>query len=48
MIESSFCFLSGVGRTTESHFWRQGIGSWTDFLATSSIPGISCITQDII
>lgn len=40
MIESSFCFLSGVGRRTEQRWWSQGIGTWTDFLSAASIPGL--------
>jgi uncharacterized protein YprB with RNaseH-like and TPR domain len=41
MIESSFCFLPGVGRRTELRWWQRGIGSWKDFLSSShSIPGI--------
>jgi uncharacterized protein len=40
MIESSFCFLSGVGRRTERRWWQQGIGTWEDFLSTRSIPGL--------
>ena len=41
MIESSFCFLPGVGRRTEQRWWQRGIGTWNDFLSSSSIPGIS-------
>lgn len=40
MIESSFCFLAGVGRRTEQHLWEQGIETWEDFLSSGSIPGI--------
>jgi uncharacterized protein len=40
MIETSFCFLSGVGRRTERRWWGQGIGTWADFLSTYSIPGL--------
>src|SRR3954462_1567120 len=40
MIESSFCFLSGVGRRTERRWWRQGIGTWAEFLSSPSIAGI--------
>ena len=40
MIESSFCFLSGVGHRTERQWWKRGIGTWEDFLSSSSIPGI--------
>ncbi|HKO31511.1 MAG TPA: ribonuclease H-like domain-containing protein [Nitrospiraceae bacterium] len=40
MIESSFCFLPGVGRRTEQRWWQQGIDAWTDFLSAPSIPGL--------
>ena len=40
MIESSFCFLPGVGRSTERRWWQQGIGTWKDFLSSPSIPAI--------
>ena len=40
MIESSFCFLSGVGHRTERQWWKRGIGTWADFLSSSSIPGL--------
>jgi uncharacterized protein len=45
MIGSSFCFLSGVGRRTERRLWQRGIGTWEDFLASSSIPGIGPIRK---
>jgi uncharacterized protein YprB with RNaseH-like and TPR domain len=41
MIESTFCLLPGVGRTTERRLWRGGITTWAEFLAASSIRGIS-------
>jgi uncharacterized protein YprB with RNaseH-like and TPR domain len=40
MIESSFCFLPGVGSTTERRFWRQGLLTWPDFLSTRSVDRI--------
>jgi len=40
MIESSFCFLPGVGQRTERRWWHRGIGTWRDFLSSSTIPGI--------
>src|SRR5262245_13362700 len=40
MIEASFCFLPGVGQSTERRWWGQGIGTWTDFLAARSIDGL--------
>ena len=40
MIESSFCFLPGVGSTTERRLWRQGLLTWVDFLSRQSIDKI--------
>ena len=40
MIDSSFCFLPGVGAKTERRLWRQGIRTWTDFISRPSIRGI--------
>ncbi|BCA54607.1 hypothetical protein W02_17470 [Nitrospira sp. KM1] len=47
MIESSFCLLPGIGRTTERRLWRQGIRSWNDFLGTPSIAGISATRKTL-
>lgn len=41
MITSTFCLLPGIGRTTERRLWREGVVTWSDFLATSSVRGIS-------
>ena len=38
MIESSFCVLSGVGLKTERRLWQGGVGTWTEFLSSDSIP----------
>lgn len=38
MVESSFCFLSGVAHRTERRWWRSGIGTWDDFLAAPTVP----------
>jgi uncharacterized protein YprB with RNaseH-like and TPR domain len=40
MIESSFCFLPGVGSLTERRFWRQGLLTWPDFLSTPAVDRI--------
>jgi len=40
MIESSFCFLAGVGTKTERQFWRQGLLTWVDFLSRPSVDRI--------
>ena len=41
MIESSFCFLPGVGTRTERRFWTQGLVTWEDFLNITSLPHVS-------
>ncbi|UVT16322.1 MAG: ribonuclease H-like domain-containing protein [Nitrospira sp.] len=41
MITSTFCLLPGIGRTSERRLWLEGIGTWSHFLAASSIRGIS-------
>ena len=41
MIESTFCFLPGVGTRTERRFWREGLLNWERFLATRVVRGIS-------
>ena len=40
MIESSFCFLPGIGGVTERRLWRDGFVTWTDFLSAPTIRGI--------
>ena len=40
MIESSFCFLPGVGGKIERRLWEAGIRTWTDFLSSSLVPAI--------
>lgn len=40
MIESSFCFLPGVGRETERRWWKAGLTSWDDFLTAKCIIGV--------
>lgn len=41
MLLSTFCMLSGVGRVMERRLWEEGIHTWSDFLAVSSIRGLS-------
>jgi len=41
MIESTFCFLSGVGSATEQKWWRFGISNWNRFLERSDVSGVS-------
>jgi uncharacterized protein YprB with RNaseH-like and TPR domain len=40
MIESSFCFLPGVGLKTEQRLWRDGVSTWMEFLSADSIPSM--------
>lgn len=40
MIESTFCFLPGVGLATERRLWTQGVSTWADFLSAPSIDRI--------
>jgi uncharacterized protein len=41
MIESTFLFLSGIGRTTERRLWDHGILDWRTFLQQPSVRGVS-------
>ena len=41
MIESTFCFLQGVGLATERRWWSGGIPTWAKFLSQGAIQGIS-------
>ena len=41
MIISTFCMLSGIGRVIERRLWGEGIKTWSNFLAASSIRGLS-------
>ncbi len=45
MIESTFCFLPGVGPTTERRFWRQGLHTWNDFLSRPSIDNVGTLRK---
>lgn len=40
MIESTFCFLPGVGVHTERRWWKSGIETWSDFLTEKDVPGL--------
>jgi uncharacterized protein len=40
MIQSSFCFLPGIGSTSERRLWRQGLLTWSEFLSRPSIDRI--------
>jgi len=41
MIQNSFIFLEGVGNTLEKNLWEQNITSWTSFINSKNIKGIS-------
>ena len=45
MIESSFCFLPGVGIRTERRFWHEGLYTWEQFLKARDIPGIGPVRR---
>jgi uncharacterized protein YprB with RNaseH-like and TPR domain len=40
MIESTFCFLSGVGFATEQKWWKLGLSNWHRFLSHPDVPGV--------
>ena len=41
MLKRTFIHLPGVGPRRETHFWRQGLATWEDFLAARRIRGLS-------
>ncbi len=41
MLKRTFIHLPKVGPRREAHFWRQGVETWEDFLATRWISGLS-------
>jgi len=41
MIESTFVFLKGIGLMTERRLWSRGVLTWSDFVASDRIPGLS-------
>jgi uncharacterized protein len=45
MIESSFCFLPGVGARTERRLWQDGCLTWERFLSAAALPGIGAIRK---
>ena len=45
MIESSFCFLPGIGPKTERALWQQGVRSWAGFVSTPTIGGIGTVRK---
>ena len=45
MIESSFCFLPGIGPKTERALWQQGVRSWAGFVSAPTIGGIAAVRK---
>jgi uncharacterized protein YprB with RNaseH-like and TPR domain len=41
MLKRTFIHLPGVGHRSEAHFWRQGLGTWEDFMVARRIRGLS-------
>jgi uncharacterized protein YprB with RNaseH-like and TPR domain len=41
MLRRTFIHLPGVGPRSETHFWRQGLGTWEEFLTARRIRGLS-------
>jgi hypothetical protein len=41
MLKRTFIHLPGVGPRRETHFWRQGLATWEDFLAAKRVKGLS-------
>jgi uncharacterized protein len=41
MLKRTFIHLPGVGPRFETHFWRQGVATWEDFLAARRLRGLS-------
>ncbi|HKY71040.1 MAG TPA: ribonuclease H-like domain-containing protein [Nitrospira sp.] len=47
MIHSSFCFLPGIGATSERRLWRQGLLTWSEFLSRPSIDRIGRVRKAV-
>jgi uncharacterized protein YprB with RNaseH-like and TPR domain len=45
VIESSFCFLPGIGIKTERSLWRQGLLSWARFVSAPAIGGMGSVRK---
>ena len=41
MLKRTFIHLPGVGHRTEAYFWRQGCGTWEDFIRADRVAGLS-------
>lgn len=40
MLTSTFLHLPGVGEATETHIWRRGLHTWSDFLSRPEAAGL--------
>ncbi|MBI5390342.1 ribonuclease H-like domain-containing protein [Candidatus Woesearchaeota archaeon] len=45
MICNTFLLLKGMGKRKEQQLWKSGIKEWNDFLAVSSVRGVSGIAK---
>jgi uncharacterized protein YprB with RNaseH-like and TPR domain len=43
MLKQTFIHLPGIGLKTETHFWRQGLHTWEDFLDAGAIAGLGSL-----
>jgi uncharacterized protein YprB with RNaseH-like and TPR domain len=41
MLQNSFIFLDGVGTAREISMWREGILSWSEFIGSDKVSGLS-------
>lgn len=47
MIRHTFRIIEGIGERLERHFWKEGVLSWEDFLATKSLRGLSLLRKSL-
>ncbi|HEX2054930.1 MAG TPA: ribonuclease H-like domain-containing protein [Nitrospiraceae bacterium] len=47
MLTSTFVHLKGIGQSTESRLWRDGVRDWATFLNRPMVPGISGARKDL-
>ncbi len=43
MLKRTFIHLPGIGLKTEAGFWRRGLGTWEEFLASGGVSGLSSL-----
>ncbi len=48
MLKRTFIHLPGIGLKTESHFWRQGLSTWEDFLAAGRVSGLNRLRLNLL